>query len=121
MVRVAAKVGYFWQDGLVARKRDPTSCQHGDGGQCLHCMPLDPWDPVVLQSNDPPIKHLSFHSYLRKLCNGADRGRLVNLEDLRCTIKESCYGHAPWPEGSFFLFPFFFFFLMSICRSMNKV
>jgi hypothetical protein len=87
------------QDGLVARKRDPACCQHGDGGQCLHCMPLDPWDPVVLQANDPPIKHLSFHSYLRMLCNGADRGRLVNLEDLRCTVKESCYGHAPWPEG----------------------
>lgn len=83
----------------MRRGKDALHCRHGDGGQCLHCMPLNPWDPTVLQGADPPIKHMSFHTYLRQLCDGADRGRLLNLEDLRCTIKPNCYGHAPWPAG----------------------
>jgi nuclear protein localization family protein 4 len=74
-------------------------CHHGAEGKCMNCAPLDPWDPSYLSSFDPPIKHLSFHCYLRKLTSGVDRGKFLNLEDLRCKIRESCPGHPPWPAG----------------------
>lgn len=48
------------QSGLVKRKLDPQFCHHGVGQQCIHCMPLNPWDETVLKGVDPPIKHMSF-------------------------------------------------------------
>lgn len=45
------------------------------------------------------IKHLSFHSYLRKLTSGVDRGKFVALEDISCKIKSGCKEHPPWPKG----------------------
>ena len=71
-------------------------CHHGAEGKCMNCVPLDPWDPSSLAA---PIKHLSFHCYLRKLTSGVDRGKFLNLEDLRCKIRESCPDHPPWPAG----------------------
>ena len=65
----------------------------------MNCAPLDPWDPRHLASFDPPIKHLSFHCYLRRLTSGVDRGKFLNLEDLRCKIRENCLDHPPWPAG----------------------
>lgn len=76
----------------------PTSCKHGDEGRCIHCTPLEPYDEQVLNASDPPIKFLSFQSYLRKLNSGADHGRLTKLEELDCKIKP-CTAHAPWPKG----------------------
>ncbi|CAI8045492.1 Nuclear protein localization protein 4 homolog [Geodia barretti] len=87
------------RDGKIRRKRDPQLCHHGAEGKCMNCAPLDPWDPSYLSSFDPPIKHLSFHCYLRKLTSGVDRGKFLNLEDLRCKIRESCPDHPPWPAG----------------------
>ena len=65
----------------------------------MNCAPLDLWDPRHLASFDPPIKHLSFHCHLRKLTSGVDRGKFLNLEDLRCKIRSGCLDHPPWPAG----------------------
>lgn len=59
---------------------------------CTHCTPLEPWDPVLLNRRDPPIKFLSFHAYLRELDSGADRGRFTVLPDMVCTAR------PPWPK-----------------------
>lgn len=58
------------QDGLIRRPKD-SMCRHGDTGCCLHCAPLEPYDEGYLKENN--IKHISFHSYLRKLTNGVDK------------------------------------------------
>lgn len=34
---------------------------------------LQPYDEEVLKECNPPIKFLSFHSYLRKLTGGVDK------------------------------------------------
>ena len=49
------------------------SCHHGAHSKCINCVPLEPWDKSVQEGRDPPIKHLSFHCYIRKLTSGADR------------------------------------------------
>ena len=36
-----------------------------------------------IKAATPPIKFLSFHSYLRKLCSGADGGKLASLEETK--------------------------------------
>ncbi|EDQ92626.1 uncharacterized protein MONBRDRAFT_30996 [Monosiga brevicollis MX1] len=88
----------FKEKGQVPRSLDSHMCHHGPGGQCIHCAPLEPFDPQVLQGRDPPIKFLSFHSFLRRLDSGADKGRLSKLEDLQCTLKP-CKDHPPYPRG----------------------
>lgn len=47
------------------------SCRHGANACCLHCSPLEPFDEAYLK--EQKIKHMSFHSYLRKLTAGVDR------------------------------------------------
>ena len=74
------------EEGLVIRKPDPAMCRGCDEkNKCINCLPLQPFDPQVLQGAKPPIKFLSFHSYLRRLKTGVDKGRLINLEEPRCT------------------------------------
>lgn len=34
---------------------------------------LQPFDEDYLNHLDPPVKHMSFHAYLRKLTGGADK------------------------------------------------
>lgn len=63
----------------------------------MHCSPIEPWDENYLK--EQKIKHISFHSYLRKLTSGADRGKFVALEDMSCKIKSGCREHPPWPKG----------------------
>ncbi|XP_031638747.1 nuclear protein localization protein 4 homolog isoform X3 [Contarinia nasturtii] len=84
-------------DGRLQRKRDPKLCRHNSNGCCVHCSPLEPWDEEFLK--EQKIKHLSFHSYIRKLTSGVDRGKFVALEDLVCSIKSGCRDHPPWPKG----------------------
>ena len=74
-------------------------CHHSEGNKCLNCAPLEvsgsphrshachvtgghygymcvllqPFDTAYLESLDPPIKFLSFHSYIRKLRSGIDK------------------------------------------------
>ncbi|XKL67144.1 hypothetical protein PGB90_010564 [Kerria lacca] len=88
----------LWKsDGKIKRQRDPKFCRHGIRGQCVHCSSLEPFDENYLTEHN--IKHMSFHSYLRKLTAGVDRGKFVLLEDISCRIKPGCKDHPPWPKG----------------------
>ena len=44
-------------------------CHHNKHGKCLHCIPIEPYDEDYLNNHNPPIKHMSFQAYLRKLQN----------------------------------------------------
>ncbi|XP_012590208.1 PREDICTED: nuclear protein localization protein 4 homolog [Condylura cristata] len=87
------------QDGKIYRSRDPQLCRHGPLGKCVHCVPLEPFDEDYLHHLEPPVKHMSFHAYIRKLTGGADKGKFVALENISCKIKSGCEGHLPWPNG----------------------
>ncbi|XP_053976809.1 nuclear protein localization protein 4 homolog isoform X1 [Hylaeus volcanicus] len=88
----------LWKlDGKIQRKRDGKLCRHGGNGCCVHCSPLEPFDEIYLKEQN--IKHLSFHSYLRKLTAGVDRGKFIQLDDISCRIKTGCKDHPPWPRG----------------------
>lgn len=69
------------------------SCKHGDKGMCDYCTPLEPYDEKYLEENK--IKHLSFHSYLRKL---SSKGSPV-VEFPNFKVKSGCSSHPPYPEG----------------------
>uniref|UniRef100_A0A6P7FF04 Nuclear protein localization protein 4 homolog n=1 Tax=Diabrotica virgifera virgifera TaxID=50390 RepID=A0A6P7FF04_DIAVI len=84
-------------DGKVQRNRDDKLCRHNANSRCVHCSPLEPYDEAYLKEHN--IKHLSFHSYLRKMMSGVDRGKFLALEDISCRIKEGCKDHPPWPRG----------------------
>uniref|UniRef100_A0A1B6CST9 Nuclear protein localization protein 4 homolog n=2 Tax=Clastoptera arizonana TaxID=38151 RepID=A0A1B6CST9_9HEMI len=88
----------LWKlDGKVKRNRDQKLCRHGGNASCVHCSPLDCFDDAYLKEQN--IKHMSFHTYLRKLTAGVDRGKFVSLEDISCKIKPGCLKHPPWPQG----------------------
>lgn len=89
----------YKQEGKIYRNRDPQLCRHGPLGKCVHCVPLEPFDEDYLNHLEPPVKHMSFHAYIRKLTGGADKGKFVALENISCKIKSGCEGHPPWPEG----------------------
>ncbi|XP_022652493.1 nuclear protein localization protein 4 homolog isoform X2 [Varroa destructor] len=89
--RILAKM-----DGRIAQARGPL-CRHNEGGKCVHCIPREPYDETYLA--EKKIKHLSFHSYLKKLTSGADKGKFANLENISCKIKPDCAAHPPWPKG----------------------
>ena len=57
--------------GQIDRPRDEKLCRHGPNAKCLHCTPLEPYDEGYLKEHK--IKHMSFHSYLRRMTRGADR------------------------------------------------
>uniref|UniRef100_A0A0A9WVS7 Nuclear protein localization protein 4 n=1 Tax=Lygus hesperus TaxID=30085 RepID=A0A0A9WVS7_LYGHE len=84
-------------DGKILRQRDQKLCHHNANGCCIHCSPLEPYDEAYLREHN--VKHLSFHSYLRKLTGGVDRGKFVALENTSCRIKPGCKDHPPWPKG----------------------
>lgn len=84
-------------DGRIQRSRDNKLCRHNSNGCCVHCSALEPYDENYLKEHN--IKHLSFHSYLRKQMSGIDRGKYVAFEDINCRIKSGCRDHPPWPKG----------------------
>lgn len=91
---------FLWkQDGRIERERNEQLCRHGPLGKCLHCVPYEPYDEEYLAKVNPPIKFLSFHSNLRKLTGGVDKGKFAMLENLSCKIKPGCREHPPWPGG----------------------
>lgn len=59
------------KNGLIKRNKDSKMCRHGENGQCVFCAPLEPYDEAYLK--DQNIKHLSFHSYIRKITGGVDK------------------------------------------------
>lgn len=76
-------------------------CRHGSGNRCINCTPLQPWDEAVLGRHDPPIKFMSFHTYLRKLHSGADQCVVLGRQ-----LSEFCFTLTP-PLCSFsFPFPY---------------
>ncbi|XP_066137854.1 nuclear protein localization protein 4 homolog isoform X1 [Euwallacea fornicatus] len=84
-------------DGRIERTRDDKLCRHNANSKCVHCSSLEPFDDAYLKEQN--IKHLSFHSYLRKMMSGVDRGKFLALEDISCSIKTGCKDHPPWPKG----------------------
>lgn len=87
------------QEGLIHRERDPQLCHHNPNSKCIHCFPLEPYDEEYLKNHTPPIKHMSFHAFIKKLGGGTDRGKFTVLEDTSCRIKPGCTEHPPWPGG----------------------
>ncbi|CAG5032441.1 unnamed protein product [Parnassius apollo] len=79
--------------GTIQRQRDEKLCRHNSNGCCVHCSPLEPWDEGYLKEHN--IKHMSFHSYLRKITSG----KFISLDELSCKIKPGCKEHPPWPRG----------------------
>jgi len=71
LVEDEVDVALHQQNGLIERPPDPNFCRHGLNAKCLHCAPIEPYNESYLREHN--IKHMSFHTYLRKVTNGIDK------------------------------------------------
>uniref|UniRef100_A0AC34PXB9 MPN domain-containing protein n=2 Tax=Panagrolaimus sp. JU765 TaxID=591449 RepID=A0AC34PXB9_9BILA len=88
------------QDGKINQPMDPMLCHHNSRQKCPNCLPLDPYDEEYLKKKD--IKHMSFHSHVRKLTDLHGRSTRViqPLENISLKINLHCSeSHRPYPKG----------------------
>ncbi|XBW36442.1 hypothetical protein QEN19_002020 [Hanseniaspora menglaensis] len=90
------------QDGLVKRNINIQLCRHGDKGMCEHCSPIPCFDPNFQEERN--FKHLSFHSYLKKLKDSQFNNhsayvpKTLEQPSFKIEKKASCV-HDAWPKG----------------------
>ncbi|GAA5892590.1 nuclear protein localization protein 4 [Sporobolomyces salmoneus] len=99
-------VDEYWEkrDGKIAREKGKNGCRCGPKSMCDYCMPLEPFDAEYQASQN--IKHLSYHSYLKKLHASIPTSAQAStyippLADpsYRVSIPCASGSHPSWPAG----------------------